>query len=307
MNADELVDFLLQDDDFTVEVHYEDAEFEAKKPQEGTVAASKRLLRTERPLFTEVDEILKDLEQLIVRPGSCQTYESVRGDDWSNAEENDEVSRRRYARKQQGGSSGAKSTLGDKSRNRTSKQEDIVAGKSKKSGKRKLKKEHETELSPIPRTKSSLTSHKDEHKDLTSGKGQVGMKKHHERKAKNSPHQHEDDFSKKRSRKKKNHHEASPSDETLIQEVTELIETERIKNEHDRMKKVNTSRKSVSRSQAPSEEANNHSSKKLSKKKRMNRQKKSNNDGTAQVTAQDPKEGHTQQVVNQQNGSNSKE
>ncbi|QLL34161.1 hypothetical protein HG536_0G00180 [Torulaspora globosa] len=339
MNADELVDFLLQDDDLTVEVRYEEPDFpfQIKEPPKGTSAASEKLRRSVKPVFTEVDEILKDLEQLIVRPSTCQAYNTLNGDAWSNTEQEateinkDVMSRRRHPRKKDRNrhaeSSGAKNALEDNVRNRVSKenaeskQENTTSRKPRKSRKRNLERDrnqNETEPFLIPRAGNSLkTSRKNEHKTVTSDKEQVDIKQRSDRDTKEDPRQHQEDYlSKKRSKKKKNRQNAAPesflSEEVLIEEVTELLEMERTRNEHEGTKKGNAenrTRKSVSRFQAPLEGSKNHSSKKQSKK-RITRQKnaeKLNNDGSTQVTAEDPKDDRLQQVGNQQKALDSKE
>lgn len=323
MNADELVDFLLQDDDFTVEVRYEtpDSPFQTEGPLRGIGTGSKKLGRNARPVFTEVDEILKDLEQLIVRPGSCQTYNALKGDSWTNTEqeatgidkeeEPRRQNRKKTDRKQQAEMPGA---IGDDKR-KENKQKNTIASKSGKSRKSKLKKDRsqtETESSLIPQAgSSSKIPRKNEHKKLTSEKEHVDKKKHPKEGTKDNSHQHED-LSKKRSKKKKSRQEVVLSEEVLIKEVTELLEVERAKIERDATNKVNAenrTRKSVSRLQAPLGESKDHRSKKLSKKRKTSQKnaEKVSSDSSKQLKAEDSKEDRMQQVVMQQKLSDSKE
>lgn len=329
MNADELVDFLLQDDDLTVAVRYEtaDSPFQTEEPPRGVGMGSKRLGSSARPVFTEVDEILKDLEQLIVRPG--QTYNALKGDSWSNTEQatgmdKDEVSRRRHRkktdRKQLVERPGA---IGDNTR-KENKKEDTVVCKSRKSRKSKLKKDRsETEPSLVSRAGNSLKKpHKKEHKKLTSEKEHVDKKhpkestkdvpdQHENQGTKGDPHQHEDQPSKKRSKKKKSRQEISPSEEVLIKEVTELLEVERAKIEREATNKVNAenrTRKSVSRVQTPPGGSKDHQSKKPAKKRVISQKnaERLNSDSSNYVKAEDAKD-RIQQVVMQQKLSDSKE
>lgn len=299
MNADDLVDFLLQDEDVIVSVRYEEPDLptQTSGAAQGHKKVSKRNQGVTKPLFSEVDDILKDLEQLIVRPNSFGGLTTIEGDEWGEPEHikqrhHKPGSKKTDRKKTTEGSEVRGDFEGNtktKSSNDSTKTQD-VALKPKKQRKKKPKKEHnDHENEPPHATKNAGPSaekpRRNKHQNGTPHKEHGAEDKHLPPNAEKEHKQKDEGQTKeKSSKKRKNRSKAAPGssqDGTVNVEVTKSSKLAQNKDGDDTARTERKSKKSAARHQEPGEPRNQPMSEKTSKKKhdRKGQNKSLNSEG----------------------------